>query len=66
MTATIAFRHDDTDATLVGLRLPLLLSPESTSIPSVLGRDVLYRGPLHFDPAAPTVYFDAPKGSFLI
>ena len=63
---SIAFRHEDGDATLLGLDLALLVEPDSADLPSVLGRDVLFRGSLHFDPVAGEGYFDVPKGSFVI
>jgi hypothetical protein len=64
--ASIAFRHDDSDATLIGLPLALLADAGSAGLPSILGREVLFSGDLRFDPSAGRVYFDPPKGSFIL
>lgn len=64
--ASLIFGHDDGDATMFGLRLALLMDVRTLDLPSVLGRDILFHGPLHFEPAGGAVYFDPPKGSFLL
>jgi hypothetical protein len=64
--ASVAFLHEDSTTSRFVLDVGLLLSPDTAGIPSVLGRDILFRGDLHFDPAAGAVYFDAPRGSFVI
>jgi hypothetical protein len=64
--AHIALTHEDSAVSHLELDVALLLDPNVLGLPSVLGRDVLYRGHLHFDPSAGGVYFDAPKGSFVI
>ena len=61
--AVLAMRHEDADATLIGLQVVVLTDDGSAGLPSWLGRDVLIQGPLHFEPFDGAVYFDPPKGS---
>jgi hypothetical protein len=63
---SMAFRHTDQDATMFGLWMPLLTERANSGLPSFLGRDILFRGDLRFDPSAGLVYFHPAKGAFLL
>ena len=58
----LEFTHDDAEVSSFDLNVLLLLDPGSLGLPSLLGRDMLFRGPLHFDPVGGRVSLDLPKG----
>jgi hypothetical protein len=62
----MVLRHIDAAATMFGLRMPLLTDRANSGLPSILGRDILFRGHLRLDPSAGLVYFDPPVGSFML
>ena len=62
--AGIGFTHDDGQTTMFALSLSLIDETEAAGLPALLGRDILFRGDLIFDPAAGRVVFDLPVGSF--
>jgi hypothetical protein len=64
--AVIAMRHEDYEATIFGLDVIVLADTGSAVLPSVLGRDILFHGDLRLDPSTRRVYFEPPKGSFVI
>ena len=62
----LEFSHEDGEASAFDMSVLLLLDPGSLGVPSLLGRDILFRGPLHFDPGLQGVSFNLPKGSFIL
>ena len=61
--AAIAFTHDDAAISMFGLALPVLMDPSFVGLPSLLGRGILFHGPLSFDPSE-TVTFNPPRDTF--
>jgi hypothetical protein len=64
--AAIGFSHHDNGLSIFRLALPLMMDRSFVGLPSILGRDILFRGPLSFNPEEETVSFDPPKDTFHI
>jgi hypothetical protein len=62
--AGVGFTHDDQGSSMFALELSLVADLSVAGLPSLLGRDILFRGDLIFEPGPGTVCFDAPKGSY--
>lgn len=60
--AGLLFVHDDGQFSTFGMELPLILDPSFVGMPSLLGRDILYRGLTRFEPGSREVVIELPVG----
>jgi hypothetical protein len=62
--AGVGFVHDDQNMSRFSMDVSLMIDASTAGLPSLLGRDILFKGDLAFEPDQGTVLFDAPVGDF--